>query len=90
MCVSKTAVSSNIDTSEKWCGKQFVPNLVEFLMRERNTLSHNPEVYFANRNQTCQRHSVIDPCKLEPMFRLAALSQNSAECPFFHKKKESE
>lgn len=57
---------------------------LNFFFKKRNL-----EVYFVKINQTCQRCSIIDPCKLEPMFRLAALSQNRAKCPSFLEKSES-
>lgn len=68
------------------------------LVHQKSNLSQiwfweqKPSVYpwamFANRNQTCQWRHIIDPTEPEPMFRLAALSQIGAQCPFFPEKKK--
>lgn len=60
-------------------------NCLNFFFKKITIVSYNPETYFASRKQTCQKLSIIDLWNSEPMFRLAALSQNRAECPFFRK-----
>lgn len=68
LCISNRVISWNTGHIRK------MPWKAMFAKSGWNILSLNPEVYSANRNQTCRRHSIIDPRMPEPMFRLAALS----------------
>lgn len=58
---------------------------LNFFFKKITIVAFKPEAYFASRKKTCQKLSIIDLWNSDPMFRLAALSQNRAECPFFRK-----